>query len=84
MSAPKPDTPESIQREEARQELIGRGGKGGHGTQAYTVIVVIVALIAVAIAIESIDSWAQWVVLGAICLTVVGFIIAVDPNRRGY
>lgn len=47
-------------------------------------IVVIVALIAVAIAIESIDSWAQWVVLGAICLTVVGFIIAVDPNRRGY
>jgi len=37
MSAPGYDDPESIQREEARQELIGRGGKGGHGTEAYTV-----------------------------------------------
>ena len=45
---------------------------------------VVVALVAVAIAIETIDSWAQWVVLGAICLTVVGFMIALSPNRRGY
>ena len=74
MTPPSYDDPESIQREEARQELIGRGGKGGHGTEAYTVIGVVVALVAVAIAIESIDSWAQWVVLGAICLTVIGFM----------
>jgi|688.fasta_scaffold810571_2 hypothetical protein len=84
MTPPSYDDPESIQREEARQELIGRGGKGGHGTEAYTVIGVVVALVAVAIAIESIDSWAQWVVLGAICLTVIGFMIALSPNRRGY
>lgn len=84
MSPPSHDDPESIQREEARQELIGRAGKGGHGTQAFTVIGVVVALIAVAVAIETIDSWAQWVVLGAICLTVIGFMIALSPNRRGY
>jgi hypothetical protein len=84
MTPPSYDDPESIQREEARQELIGRGGKGGHGTEAYTVIGVVVALVVVAIAIESIDSWAQWVVLGAICLTVIGFMIALSPNRRGY
>ena len=84
MNPPGSDGPESIQREEARQELLGRGGKGGHGTEAYTVIGVVVALVGVAIAIETIDSWAQWVVLGAICLTVVGFMIALSPNRRGY
>ena len=84
MTPPSYDDPESIQREEARKELIGRGGKGGHGTEAYTVIGVVVALVVVAIAIESIDSWAQWVVLGAICLTVIGFMIALSPNRRGY
>lgn len=84
MAPPSYDDPESIQREEARQELIGRGGRGGHGTEAYTVIGVVVALVAVAIAVESIDSWAQWVVLGAICLTVIGFMIALSPNRRGY
>lgn len=83
MIAPGYDDPESIQREEARQELIGRGGKGGRGTEAYTIILVVIALVAVAVAVESIDSWAQWVVLGAIVLTVVGFMIAVSPNRRG-
>ena len=83
MSVPGYDDPESIQREEARQELIGRGGKGGRGTEAYTIILVVVALIAVAIAIESIDSWAQWVVLGGIVLTVIGFMIALSPSRRG-
>ena len=84
MMSPGYDDPRSIQREEARQELIGRGGKGGHGTEAFTVIGVVVALVAVAIAIETIDSWAQWVVLGAICLTVIGFMIALSPKRRGY
>jgi hypothetical protein len=35
-----------------------------------------------AIAFEEIDNWSQWVVLGAIVLTVIGFMVAVSPNRR--
>ena len=36
-----------------------------------------------AIAFDEIDSWAQWVVLAGILVTVIGFMIAVSPNRRG-
>ncbi len=35
------------------------------------------------IAFETIDNWSQWVVLGAIIVTLIGFMIALSPNRRG-
>jgi hypothetical protein len=31
----------------------------------------------------TIESWAQWLVLGVIIITMIGFMIAVSPNRRG-
>jgi hypothetical protein len=76
------DDPVSIQQEEARQELRGRPGGGG-GFAAFDLVMVAIAIVGGAIAFEEIDNWSQWVVLGAIVLTVIGFMIAVSPNRRG-
>lgn len=34
-------------------------------------------------ALLELDSWAEWVVLGGICMTVIGVIIALSPTRPG-
>jgi hypothetical protein len=44
---------------------------------------IIVAFVGGAIAFEEIDHWSQWLVLGAILFTLIGFMIALSPNRRG-
>jgi hypothetical protein len=36
----------------------------------------------VAAAVLDLTSWAEWVVLGGICVTVIGVIIATSPTRR--
>ena len=46
-------------------------------------IAVVLAIVGAAIAFETIDHWSQWLVLLAIIATVIGFMIAVSPNRRG-
>jgi hypothetical protein len=81
MALPGSDEPASISQDEARQELFGRG-PSKVGMEVYEVIAIIVGIVGAAIAFETIDSWAQWVVLGGILVTVIGFMIAVSPNRR--
>jgi hypothetical protein len=76
------DEPAGISAEEARQEFRGRGGSSV-GLAIYEVIAIILAVVGGAIAFEEIDHWSQWVVLGAILFTLLGFMIAVSPNRRG-
>jgi hypothetical protein len=84
MTPPGYDDPESIQHDEARQELYGRRrAEGGTGTEVATFLLLVIAIVGGAIAFEEIDHWSQWVVLGAVVLTVVGFMIAISPNRRG-
>src|SRR5262249_32271634 len=80
MALPGSDDPPEISAEEGRQELFGRG-PSKVGMELYEVIAIIVAIVGGAIAIEEIDSWAQWVVLAAIIVTLIGFMIAVSPNR---
>ena len=46
-------------------------------------IAIALAIVGGAIAFETIDNWSQWVVLGAIIFTLIGFMIALSPNRRG-
>jgi hypothetical protein len=75
------DDPAGIQAEEGRQELVGRRSTGGMA--AYEIIAISVAVVGGAIAFEEIDHWSQWVVLGGILFTVIGFMIAVSPNRGG-
>jgi hypothetical protein len=81
MALPGSDEPASISTDEARQELFGRG-PSKVGMEAYELIAIVVGIVGAAIAVETIDSWAQWVVLGGILVTVIGFMIAVSPNRR--
>jgi hypothetical protein len=80
MPLPGSDEPESISQDEARQELFGRG-PSRVGMEIYEVIAIVVGITGAAIAFEEIDNWSQWVVLAAIILTVIGFMIAVSPNR---
>jgi hypothetical protein len=80
MALPSSDEPASISRDEARQELFGRG-PSKVGMEVYEVVAIVLGIVGAGIAMETIDSWAQWVVLAAIVATVVGFMIAVSPNR---
>jgi hypothetical protein len=81
MALPGSDEPESISQEEARQELFGRG-PSRVGMEVYEVVAIVLGIVGAAIAFEEIDNWAQWVVLAAILATVLGLIIALNPNRR--
>ena len=81
MPLPGSDEPASISQDEARQELFGRG-PSKVGMEVYEVVAIVLGIVGAGIAVETIDSWAQWVVLGAIVITVIGFMIAVNPNRR--
>jgi hypothetical protein len=82
MAPPASDDPAGISHEEGRQELYGRGGSG-MGLAIYDVIAISLAVVGGAIAFEEIDHWSQWVVLGGILFTLLGFMIALSPNRRG-
>jgi hypothetical protein len=81
MPLPGSDEPASISQDEARQELFGRGASKV-GMEVYEVVAIVLGIVGAGVAVETIDSWAQWVVLAGIVVTVIGFIIAVNPNRR--
>jgi hypothetical protein len=76
------DDPAEIDHEETRQEMYGRGPSAG-GMAAYEIIAITLAVVGGAVAFEEIDNWSQWVVLAGVIVTVIGFMIAVSPNRRG-
>ena len=81
MTPPSSDEPAGISHEEARQELFGRGPSRA-GLAAYEIIVIVIAIVGAAIAFEEIDHWSQWVVLGGIIFALIGFMIALSPNRE--
>ena len=76
------DDPDGITHEEGRQELLGRPPKGP-GPAIFDFVMIAIAMVGGAIAFEEIDNWSQWVVLGAIIFTLIGFMIALNPDRRG-
>ncbi len=61
-------------------EGIRRGSE--KGARIYNVIALIVGIALCVVAVATIESWAQWLVLGVIIMTMIGFMIAVSPNRR--
>ena len=87
MTPPMADEPASIQQEEARQEfreeVRHHGGSSNAGYAVFDFVMIGLAIVGGAIAFEAIDNWSQWVVLGAIIFTLIGFMIALSPNRRG-
>ena len=54
------------------------------GAAIYSVIAAVIGIALCVAAVSIIDGWAQWLVLGVIVLTTVGFMIAISPNRRGW
>ena len=75
------DEPASISHDEARQELFGHG-PSKIGMEIYELLAIVLGIVGAAVAIEAINSWSQWLVLAAIIVTVIGFMIAVNPHRR--
>ena len=45
-------------------------------------VLIVVAMVGSAVAFEEVDNWSQWVILGAIIVTLLAFMAALDPNRR--
>jgi hypothetical protein len=63
-------------------ERLRRGSE--RGARVYNVFALIVGVALCVAAISIINGWAQWVVLGAIVATVIGFMIAISPRREGW
>jgi hypothetical protein len=53
------------------------------GAAIYSVIALAIGIALCVVAVATIENWAQWVVLGVIVVTTIGFMIAVSPSRRG-
>jgi hypothetical protein len=62
-------------------ERIRRGSE--RGVAIYNVVAIALGALLAYAAISAIDDAWQWVVLGAIVMTTIGFMIAISPNRRG-
>ena len=61
-------------------ESIRRGSE--RGAMIYNAIALVLGGLLCAVAVATIDNWSQWLVLGVIIMTMIGFMIAVSPNRR--
>ncbi len=62
-------------------EGIRRGAE--RGSAIYSVVALILGAVLGYAALSTIDNWSQWLVLGVIVLTTIGFMIALSPTRRG-
>jgi fatty acid desaturase len=63
-------------------ERIRRGSE--RGALIYNVVALLIGAALCAAALSVIEGWAQWLVLGVIVATTIGFMIAISPNRRGW
>lgn len=81
MALPGTDEPASIQEEEAKQELFGRG-PSRIGLEAYEVLAIVLAIVGAAVGFDQISNGSKWILLGAIILVLFGLIISLNPNRR--
>jgi len=53
------------------------------GAAIYSIVALIIGIALCVVAVMTIENWAQWLVLAVIILTMVGFMIALSPSRRG-
>ena len=75
------------QRNQLDRSTLSDTGGMRHGTERgaaiYSVVALIIGIALCVVAVMTIDSWTQWLVLGVIIGTMIGFMIAVSPSRRG-
>lgn len=65
-------------------QQLGRGDKlvrEALHRRALTIGLLLVLVTGVIAALLELGSWGAWVVLGGICVTVIGVIVAVSPTR---
>ena len=53
------------------------------GAAIYSLIALLIGIALGVVALMTIENWTQWLVLAVIVLTMIGFMIAVSPSRRG-
>lgn len=53
------------------------------GAAIYSVVALIIGVALGIVALMTIENWTQWLVLGVIVFTMIGFMIALSPSRRG-
>jgi uncharacterized membrane protein YoaK (UPF0700 family) len=53
------------------------------GAAIYSVVALIIGIALGVVALMTIENWTQWVVFAVIVATMVGFMIALSPSRRG-
>ena len=76
------DAPAEVGLDSSREELLGgRDPKPGY-LGVYDLVAIGLAIAAACVAAATLDSWALWVTLGGILVVVVGFMIAISPNRQ--
>jgi 1,4-dihydroxy-2-naphthoate octaprenyltransferase len=53
------------------------------GAAIYSVVALLIGVALCVVAVTTIENWTQWLVLGVIVVTMVGFMVALSPSRRG-
>jgi uncharacterized membrane protein YoaK (UPF0700 family) len=53
------------------------------GAAIYSVLALVIGIVLCVVAVMTIENWAQWLVLAVIIFTMIGFMIALSPSRRG-
>lgn len=77
------DAPAEVGPDSSRQELLGGNPPKPGILGVWDIVAIGLAIAAAAAAAATLNSWALWIVLGAIVAVVIGFMIAISPNRRG-
>jgi hypothetical protein len=75
------------QRKSLERSTLSGSDSLRHGTEKgaaiYNVVALVLGVALGVVAITTIENWSQWLVLGVIIITMIGFMIAISPNRRG-
>jgi NAD/NADP transhydrogenase beta subunit len=75
------------QRNQLERSTLADGGSLRRGSErgaaVYSVVTLAIGIALGAVALSTIESGAQWIVLGVIVATTIGFMIALSPTRRG-
>jgi uncharacterized membrane protein HdeD (DUF308 family) len=71
-----------------RADLTGPPTAGAEVKKAWRIVALngvlaVIAAVLIYALVDGIEGWAHLAVLGGIVLTVVGTMLAVDPNRKG-
>jgi uncharacterized membrane protein YoaK (UPF0700 family) len=75
------------QRNQLERTTLSDTGGLRHGSEKgaaiYSVIALVIGIALGVVALMTIENWTQWLVLAVIVITMIGFMVALSPSRRG-